>query len=98
MTPKLPRIMANAFGSNLREDQVLVQFSAALKILTNKYEIYITSSTQLNRSAKDNENQGTTALRGGSATAFKVDYGLMIFRATSKDYDNLKHITSFKWM
>lgn len=92
MTPKLSRSMSTAFGSNLREDQILVQFSAALKILANKYNIYLTSSTQLNRSAKENENRDTTALRGGSATADKVDHGLMTFKATKKDHQELKHI------
>lgn len=92
MTPKLARTMANAFGLNLREDQILVQFSAALKILANKYDVFIESSTQLNRSAKEAENRDTTALRGGAATADKVDHGLITFRATAKDHDNLKHI------
>ena len=92
MTPKLSRSMAKSFGSNLREDQILVQFSAAMKNLANKYNIYLTTSTQLNRSAKEIENRDTTALRGGSATADKVDHGLMTFRATAKDHDNLKHI------
>ena len=65
MTPKLSRSMAKSFGSNLREDQILVQFSAAMKNLANKYNIYLTTSTQLNRSAKEIENRDTTALRGG---------------------------------
>lgn len=92
MTPKLARSMAKAFGSNLREDQVLVQLSSALKLLANKYNVYITTSTQLNRSAKENENRDTTALRGGSSIADKVDHGLMTFPVTAKDHDNLKHI------
>ena len=92
MTPKLSRSMAKAFGSNLREDQVLVQFSAALKILANKYDVFIESSTQLNRSAKEASNRDTTALRGGSATADKVDHGLMTFVAGADDHKNLKHI------
>lgn len=92
MTPKLSRTMASAFGSNLREDQILVQFSAALKILANKYNVFITSSTQLNRSAKDTSMRDTNSLRGGSATADKVDHGLMTFRAIAEDHNNLKHI------
>lgn len=92
ITPKLSRSMTKAFGSALREDQILVQFSSALKILANKYQIFIMSSTQLNRSSKEVENRDTTALRGGSATADKVDHGLMTFKVTSKDLSNLKHI------
>lgn len=92
MTPKLARSMNSAFGTALREDQILVQFSAAMKTLANKYQIYIISSTQLNRNSKDFENRDTQSLRGGAATADKVDHGVMSFRATNKDHENLKHI------
>lgn len=92
MTPKLSKSMSNSFGSNLREDQILVQLSASLKLLANKYSVYITSSTQLNRSAKEVENRDTTALRGGSSTADKVDHGVMTFPVGKKEHDELKHI------
>jgi replicative DNA helicase len=92
MTAKLARSMQSAFGSNLREDQILVQFSAAMKILANKYDIFIESSTQLNRNHKDDTQKDTNSLRGGSATADKVDHGILSFRATAKDHENLKHI------
>ena len=92
MVPKLARSMQEAFAGSLREDQILVQLSAALKLLANKYDVYIVSATQVNRNAKEHENRDTTSLRGGSATADKVDYGVMMFRVTQKDLDNLKHI------
>lgn len=92
MTPKLSRTMMSSFGTGLREDQILVQFSAALKTLAKKYDIFMESSTQLNRSAKDAENRDTQSLRGGSATADKVDHGILTFKVTAKDHDNLKHI------
>jgi replicative DNA helicase len=92
MTPKLSRTMQNAFGGSLREDQILVQFSAALKILANKYDVFLESSTQLNRAWKDNENRDTSSLRGGSATADKVDHGILTFKAGAKEHEQLKHI------
>lgn len=92
MVPKLARSMQEAFAGSLREDQILVQLSAALKLLANKYNVYIVSATQVNRNAKEHENRDTTSLRGGSATADKVDHGVMMFRVTQKDLDNLKHI------
>ena len=92
MTPKLSKTMNQSFGSNLREDQILVQFSAALKILANKYNIYLTSSTQLNRNSSEAENRNPTSLRGGSSIADKVDYGVMTFPATKNDHRELKHI------
>lgn len=92
MVPKLARAMQEAFAGSLREDQILVQLSAALKLLANKYDVYIVSATQLNRNAKEHEMRDTNSLRGGSATADKVDHGVMMFRVTQKDIDNLKHI------
>lgn len=92
MVPKLARTMQEAFAGSLREDQILVQLSASLKLLANKYDVYIVSATQLNRNAKEHEMRDTNSLRGGSATADKVDHGVMMFRVTQKDKDNLKHI------
>lgn len=92
LVPKLARSMQEAFAGALREDQILVQLSAALKLLANKYEVYIVSATQVNRNAKEHENRDTTSLRGGSATADKVDHGVMVFRVSQKDIENLKHI------
>ena len=92
LTAKLARSMTDSFGFALREDQILVQFSAAMKLLANKYQVYIISSTQLNRNNKDYENRDTQSLRGGSATADKVDHGIMSFRATAKDHEALKHL------
>ena len=77
---------------HLREDQILVQFSGALKLLANKYQIYIVSSTQLNRNSKDTEQRDTKLTTWRSATADKVDHGVMSFRATASDHDNLKSI------
>jgi replicative DNA helicase len=92
MVPKLARTMQEAFAGALREDQILVQLSAALKLLSNKYDVYVISATQLNRNSKDHEMRDTSSLRGGSATADKVDHGVMMFRTTQKDLENLKHI------
>lgn len=92
MTGKLSRSMQTAFGASLREDQILVQFSGAMKLLANKYQIYIISSTQLNRNHKDPNNRDTQSLRGGSATADKVDHGIMTFPVIAEDKTNLEHL------
>ena len=65
MTPKLSKSMQQSFGQNLREDQVLVHFSAALKNIATRYDIFLQSSTQLNRGSKEVENRDATSLRGG---------------------------------
>lgn len=97
MVPKLARTMQEAFAGSLREDQILVQLSASLKLLANKYNVWMVSATQLNRNAKEHEMRDTTSLRGGSATADKVDHGVMMFRVTGSDLDNLKHILEKGW-
>ena len=92
MVPKLSKTMNNAFGTVLREDQILVHFSAALKTLSNKYDIFLESSTQLNRGSKEVENRDASSLRGGLATADKIDYGVLSFKVNKADKDSLKHI------
>lgn len=65
MVPKLSKTMQQNFGTALREDQILVHFSAALKAIAARYDIFLESSTQLNRGAKEVENRDASSLRGG---------------------------------
>lgn len=92
ITPKLSRTMQESYGMALREDQLLVNFASRLKLLANKYQIFLSTSTQLNRGSKEHENRDPSGLRGGQATADKVNSGVMCFKTTQKDIDNLKHI------
>lgn len=92
MVPKLAKSMQQNFGTSLREDQILVHFSAALKGIAARYEIFLESSTQLNRGSKEVENRDASSLRGGLATADKVDHGVLTFKVTKQDRENVKHI------
>lgn len=92
ITPKLSKTMQANFSSHLREDQILVHFSAALKNIATRYNIFLISSTQLNRGSKDIENRDSSGLRGGSATADKVDHGVISYTVSKQDKSNLKHI------
>lgn len=93
ITPKLSRTMNQAFeGMPLREDQILAQLSSSLKLLANKFDVFIATSTQLNRTAKEMENRDATAIRGSVAVADKVDYGIISYRVTQKDLTNIKHV------
>lgn len=92
MTPKLSKTMNANFGTTLREDQILVHFSSALKGIASRYDIFLESSTQLNRGSKEIENRDASSLRGGLATADKVDYGILTFKVTKTEKDGLKHI------
>lgn len=92
MVPKLSKSMQANFGTTLREDQILVHFSAALKNIASRYDVFLESSTQLNRGSKEVENRDASSLRGGLATADKIDHGILTFKATKQDKEALKHI------
>ena len=90
---KLARSTSKEYDSNgMREDLVLVNFSAQLKQLAEKYNVFIATSTQVNRSAKEHENRDTNAIRGSSAIVDKVDMAALMFRANEKDLQKLEHI------
>lgn len=92
VVPKLSLTLQEAFGMGLREDQIIVNLANRLKNIANKYNIYLSTSTQLNRTAKEHENRDATAIRGGMSVADKADIGILCFRVTERDKRNLDHI------
>ena len=65
ITPKLSRTIQEEYGMGLREDQIMLNFSSRLKSIAERYNVYIATATQLNRSSKEMENRDATAIRGG---------------------------------
>lgn len=92
VTSKLSQELNNLFGYVLREDQMLNQLSTALKNLANKYNVFILTSTQLNRNYKTDVYLDATHLRGGQATLDKADYGVITMKATRADMEKLQPI------
>src|SRR5699024_8834799 len=91
--PKLQRTINEMFGSVQREDQVLLFLSSSLKTLAERYEVFIESSTQLNRQGITDETQrNSNALRGSSAVADKIDAGMLLFRAHDKNREKVREI------
>ena len=78
--------------SRLRTDQILFLFSNSLKLVCNKYNIYLGSSTQLNDSYKDEANKDAGALKGSKAIIEKADGGILALPVTHKDIKKLKPI------
>ena len=78
--------------ARLRTDQILFLFSNALKLLCNKYEIFLGSSTQLNDSYKDEANKDAGALKGSKAIIEKADGGILALPVTHKDIQKLKPV------
>ena len=72
---------------------MLLFLSSSLKTLAERYEVFIESSTQLNRQGITDETQrNSNALRGSSAVADKIDAGMLLFRAHDKDRDKVREI------
>ena len=90
--PRLAKEAQEKYGYAIREDLVLVDLSANLKQIAEKYNIFIASSTQLNRSSSDRDQRNANSLRGSSAILDKVDMASMIFSTTEKDLNDVEHI------
>lgn len=87
--------MAKAGAKNLQEHQILLQMSIKLKEIANKHNIWLTTSTQLNNSYKDQDNNmDDSALSGAKAIAQKVDFGALMLPVTTKDEDVINAVMS----
>lgn len=78
--------------TNLQTHQILFLFSNALKLLCNKHNIYLGSSTQLNDSYKEDGNKDASALKGSKAIIEKADGGILALRTSHKDLKKLEPI------
>lgn len=92
ITPRLASELNAKFGYTLREDQMLNQLSTALKNLANKHDIFLASSTQLNRNYKHDSILDTTHLRGGMATGDKCDWIIITQKITAEEKEKLQPI------
>lgn len=92
LTPSLMQEAKKNFGTDLREDQILVRLTTRLKQIAEKYNVYISTATQLNRNANLASARDATALRGSTAMADKIDYGIIISKPTKEDVKQLKEL------
>lgn len=69
LTPNLASELNNLFGYTLREDQALSQTSNLLKNIAVKHDVFLCTSTQLNRNYKTDVLPDATWLRGGKQIA-----------------------------
>ena len=79
-------------GTKLRTDQILLSLSNTLKLLGNRYDLYVESSTQLNDNIKTEGNFDTSSIRGAKAILDKVDVGIIGMKLTAKDYKKIEPI------
>ena len=86
-----PSLLNEFKGFNLRNDEVLLLFSTALKDLAVEMNVFVMSSTQLNAKGDDNSNiKNEAALAGSRAIINKADIGVIISRPTKEEIDYFK--------
>lgn len=89
-TPKILQYYNQNTGTRLQEHQILYLFGNSLKMLVNQYDIFLYSSTQLNRGYKDEQNLDATALRGALSLSDKIDSGIISAPPNKKDLEMLQ--------
>jgi replicative DNA helicase len=89
-SPSLYSYYTEKTGIRLQTHQILFLFSASLKQVANKYNIYVGSATQLSGNWKDEKD--ANAIKGSKAIIEKADYGVLSLPVTPQDIKKLKPI------
>ena len=90
-----PALLEQFRGFSLRNDEVLLMFTTALKDLAVELNVAMFTSTQVNASADDNKNiRNEASLAGGRATINKADNGAIMARPTPEELETLEPITN----
>ena len=83
-----PSLLNEFKGFNLRNDEVLLNFSTALKDLAVELNVFMMSSTQLNAKGDDNSNiKNEASLSGSRSIINKADIGVIMSRPTKEELD-----------
>ena len=89
-----PALLEQFRGFSLRNDEVLLMFTTALKDLAVELNVAMFTSTQVNASADDNKNiRNEASLAGGRATINKADNGAIMARPTPEELESLEEVT-----
>lgn len=86
-TLKIFDTMAKRGAKGMQEHQILRIFVTKMKALCNKYDVHISTGTQLNNNFKEEGNFDQSSLAGAKAIADKVDYGALQIPLTKKDME-----------
>jgi replicative DNA helicase len=89
-----PSLLGEFRGMALRNDEILLMFSDALKQLAVELDVFIMSSTQVNANA-DNSNdiRNEASIAGSRAVINKADVGCIMARPTKEELKTLEPIT-----
>lgn len=79
-------------GMSLREDMVLYMFMFRLVQIAEKFNVHITTASQLNGEWKDTKDADQNLLRGSKAMADKIQKGMIALVPTKADMEALEPI------
>ena len=88
-----PSLLKEYKHSNLRNDEILLMFSDALKKIAVELDIFIMSSTQVNSNADSSDTiRNESSLAGSRAIITKADVGCIMARPLPKELEILTPI------
>ena len=83
-----PSLLGEFKGINLRNDEILLMFSTALKELAVELNICMFTSTQVNANADSNQNiRNESSIAGSRAVINKADIGMVMARPNKEEID-----------
>ena len=83
-----PSLLGEFKGINLRNDEILLMFSTALKELAVELNICMFTSTQVNANADSNQNiRNESSIAGSRAVINKADIGMVMARPSKEEID-----------
>ena len=78
--------ISDGFRGNIREDVLLMHLSTALKDIAANYDVYVSTSTQLNAAGESGEHsKGVGMVRGSRAIIDKADLAMITTNITADD-------------
>lgn len=94
----LNEISSSAKIANIRDDQILLMLTNALKNACNQLNLFMFSATQLNRSYKTEDKPDATVIRGALSISDKADYCSIMMNIEKDELDLLKTLFDFNQM
>ena len=83
-----PSLLGEFKGVSLRNDEILLMFSTALKELAVELNICMFTSTQVNANADSNQNiRNESSIAGSRAVINKADIGMVMARPSKEEID-----------
>lgn len=83
-----PSLLSEFKGVALRNDEILLMFSTALKELAVELNVCVFTSTQVNANADSNTNiRNESTIAGSRAIINKADIGMVMARPTKEEID-----------